>query len=154
APAIMFVIIMAIFKTAALLVHKKVATWYKYKGSDTQRSPFERLNQRAGICLGLANATVYFVLLAAVAYVLGYFTVQVASAATDSMSLRLVNKINADMKATGLDKAVAGFVPATEAYYDTSDILGLIYHNPLLQSRLSSYPVFLTLAERKEFREL
>jgi hypothetical protein len=45
-------------------------------------------------------------------------------------------------------------MPKSESYYDAADVLGLIYHNPLIQSRLSSYPVFLTLAERPEFQAI
>jgi hypothetical protein len=41
-----------------------------------------------------------------------------------------------------------------QPYYDTADIIGLIYHNPLVQGRLASYPPFLDLAERPEFQDL
>src|SRR5207302_1226018 len=115
--------------------------YYKYKGSDTQRSLFERLNERLGICLGLANATVYVFLLSVVAYIFGYFTVQVATSDKDSAGLRFVNNICRDLEKTGMSRAIAPFVPASKLYYDGADILGHIYHNPLAaQSRLSSYP--------------
>src|SRR5438045_772769 len=67
-PALVYLLILVIFKTAALATHKKVEAYYKYKATDTQRSLFERLNQRVGIGLGLANATVYVFLLAVVVY--------------------------------------------------------------------------------------
>ena len=44
APAIVYIVILIAFKSAALAVHRKVDTYYKYKGSDTQRSLFERVN--------------------------------------------------------------------------------------------------------------
>jgi len=153
-PAIVFVLIQIIFKSTALVVHKKVDTYYKYKGSDTQRSLFERLNQRLGICLGLANATVYVFLLSVVAYVFSYFTVQVSAAEKDSAGLRTVNHIGQDLDKTGMTKAIAPWVPASQNYYDGADIIGDIYHTPLLESRLSSYPAFLALAENKQFKTL
>src|SRR5947208_1684540 len=91
APAVVYVLLLVIFKSAALVVHKKVDAYYKYKGSDTQRSLFERLNQRVGICLGLANATVYMFLLSVVAYLFDYFTFPVAGYENDSAGIKLVN---------------------------------------------------------------
>src|SRR5438105_2659110 len=58
-PILAYLLILIGFKCAAVAVHKKVEAYYKYKASDTQRSLFARLNQHLGICVGLANATVY-----------------------------------------------------------------------------------------------
>lgn len=153
-PTIIFLLILIGFKSAALATHKSVDTYYKYKTSDTQRLLWSRLNERVGVCLGMANAAAYLVLLGVVAYVLGYVTIQVGASEKDSWMIKAVNSINQDLKATGFDKVVAPLSPATATYYDAADILGAIYHNPLLQSRLSTYPVFLTLAERPEFQEV
>src|SRR5947209_17719052 len=79
APAVAYLLVLTIFKIGAVAAHKKIDAYYKYKGSDTKRSLFERVNSKLGICLGLANATVYVFLLAVVAYVFGYFTIQVAA---------------------------------------------------------------------------
>ena len=152
APAIVYLLVLVAFKVSAVAVHKKATTHYKYDSSDTRRLLWERLNERLGICLGLANAAVYVFLVVTVAYVLGYFTIQVATSDKDSIWLKLANSVARDIQATGMHKAVAPFVPASAMYYDASDILGDIYRNPLLQSRLSSYPVFLTLAEKTEFK--
>jgi hypothetical protein len=37
-------------------------------------------------------------------------------------------------------------------YYKTADIVGELYHTPLLESRLDRYPPFLSLAEQPEFQ--
>src|SRR5207247_2443385 len=100
--------------SSALAVHKKIDTHYKYKESDTQRLLWERVNARLGICLGLANATVYLFLLAVVAYVLGYFTIQVSGSEMDSVWVKMVNAVAGDLKKTGVDKAAAPFIPAPE----------------------------------------
>lgn len=154
APALVYLLILVIFKATAVAVHKKVDAYYKYKASDTQRSLWERLNQRLGVCLGLANAVVYVFLLSVVAYILGYFTIQVSTPDRDSLGIKLVNSVAGSLQSSGMDKAVAPFVPASEAYYDAVDVIGNLYHNPLLRSRLSRYPVFVTVAERPDFKAL
>src|SRR5436190_1599238 len=51
-PILGFLIILIIFKVAALAVHKKVEGWYKYKANDMQRMLFERMNTRVGAPMG------------------------------------------------------------------------------------------------------
>ncbi len=153
-PVAAFIIILTIFKSAAYAVHRKVDAHYKYQDSDTRRSLFERLNQRLGLCLGLLNATVYLFLIGIVFYILGYFTVQASTSSKDPFTMKLVNRVADDLKATSFDKAVSPFSFATESYYDAVDVFGDILHNPVLESRLASYPPFLPLAEQQEFKDL
>jgi hypothetical protein len=154
APALVYIFILVIFKVAGLSVQKKIDAHYKYNATDTRRQLFERLNQRLGICLGITNAVVYVFLLSIVAYVVGYFTIQVSQPDRDSIGLKIVNMVVGSLQSSRMDKAVAPCVPASEMYYDACDIIGNIYHNPLLQSRLSRYPVFVMLAERQDFKNL
>ena len=154
APAVVWVLILAVFKIAGLTVHKKLDTHFKYHESDTQRQLFERLNQRLGVCVGLANGFIYVLVVSTVLATVGYFTTQVASSARDSFALKTFSFFQQGVYSSGMNKAVASFMPKSDAYYDVADILGLIYHNPLIQSRLSTYPVFLTLAERPEFQAI
>src|SRR6266446_5616399 len=135
APALVYLVILTAFKIGALAVHKKVEAHYE-KAIDNDRSLFQRLNSRLGIGLGLANATIYVFLLAVVIYVFGYFTFQVAASEKDSVGLKIVNALCADLEKTGMSKAIAPFIPANEQYYDGADMIGDIFHNPLLQNRL------------------
>ena len=112
APVIIYLLVLIGFKSAALAAHKSVTTHYKYKTSDTQRLLWSRLNERLGICLGMANAAAYLVLLGIVFYVLGYCTIQVATSDKDSWMIKAVNTVNQDMKATGFDKMVAPLTAA------------------------------------------
>jgi len=153
-PFVIYLIILTIFKSVGFAVHRKVDVYYKHQDSETKRLLFERVNQRLGICLGLANATVYMFLIGVVAYILGYFTVQAATSDKDPFTMKLVNKLNDQMKATSFDKAVAPFIFAKENYYDSVDILGDIFQNPILQNRLATYPPLLPFAERLEFKAL
>jgi hypothetical protein len=58
------------------------------------------------------------------------------------------------MAATGLDRAVAALDKTPKAVYDAADVVGLIYHNPALQSRLANYPDFLVIGQRDDFQEV
>src|SRR5688500_14222112 len=73
APAVSFIIVLAIFKGVAFAIHRQLDTYYKYKETETKRLLFERLNSRLGIAVGAANGVVYFFIFVVCAYVLGYF---------------------------------------------------------------------------------
>lgn len=154
APAIVYVVILALIKVGALFLHKKVDTWMRYNASDTQRRLYERLMARAGICVGVGNAFVYLHLIGMVAYTLGYFTTQVATPGQDGFWLGMLNRLNEDLRSSGMVRAAAYLSPAKPLYYDACDLIGDIFHNPLLQGRLANYPPFLTLADRAEFKPL
>jgi hypothetical protein len=154
APTLAFVLVLALFKGIAFAVHKKVEAWYKYKNSDTQRLLWERMNTRVGVPVGMANGLIYVFALCTLLYSLGYLTVQVATSDKDSWTLRLVNRLNRDLKSTGMDKAVAPFMPKSELYYDSADVVADIFHTPLLQNRLANYPPLLLAGEKDQFKPL
>jgi hypothetical protein len=153
-PVLMFIILMALVKTGAFMLHRKAETYYKYKASDTQRGLWERMNHRVGICVGLANGVVYLFLIGILLNIPGYASVQLASSDQEHWSLKGLNVINRDIQSTRFDQALAPFNPATDFYYDSVDTLSYIFHTPLLQQRLSVYPVFLPLAEESRFQEM
>ncbi|MCI0744727.1 MAG: CvpA family protein [Verrucomicrobia subdivision 3 bacterium] len=153
-PVIAFLVVLIAFKSIALAVHRKVDAFYKYRDSDTKRLLFERLNGRVGVAVGVANGVVYFFLFCIAMHVLGYFTTQVRGSENEGIVTKLVSSVASDVQETRMTKSIAPFVPTDEAYYDAVDIVGEVFHNPLLQKRLSSYPVFVTLAERPEFKAL
>lgn len=154
APVLAFVLVLVLFKLAAVAAHKKVEAWYKYKGSDTERMLWERMNARLGIPMGLANGIIYVFGICTLIYSAGYLTVQVATGDQDSWALRLVNRLSADVRSTGMDKAVAPFMPKSELYYDGADVVADIFHTPLLQNRLANYPPLLLAGEMDQFKPL
>src|SRR5688572_30621219 len=151
APAVAFILVLAIFKVIAYAIHQKLDAYYKYKESDTKRRLFERLNSRLGIAVGATNGVVYFFIFAVSAYVLGYFATQVKGSPSDTIATKIAATLGESAEASGMHRAVSPFLPVGENYYDAADVVGAVYHNPLLQKRLASYPVFVTLAERPEF---
>jgi hypothetical protein len=154
APAVAFIIVLAIFKGVAFAIHRQLDTYYKYKETETKRLLFERLNSRLGIAVGAANGVVYFFIFVVCAYVLGYFATQVKGSPSDPIATKIASKLGHDAASTGMHKAVGPFLPIDEKYYDATDVVGAVYQNPLLQKRLANYPVFVTLAERPEFKGL
>ena len=115
---------------------------------------WDRLNSRSGAAVGAVIGVVWLALVAMVAYVPGYLVAQLADTEEASGPLRIANSITHDLEQTGLNKLVEHFNPATPDHYLAADILGLIYHNPAIHSRLASYPPFLGMAEKKEIGDL
>ena len=154
APIVVFILILLIFKTAGLFAHHKVDVYYKYKAGDLRTILWERLNRRLGLCLGMLNATVYLLLIGVLIYTMSYWTVQMQTEDKASFAVKTLNRAGKDLVSSGLARAVRGIDPATESYYKAADVVGIVYHNPLIYARLYRYPGFLSLAERPELREI
>src|SRR6266481_6187584 len=153
-PLIVFVLISIIFKIAALAVHQKIDVFYKYRAGDLRLALWERLNERLGLCLGLVNGTLYLILISFVIYAMSYWTVQMSSGETDPWVLRRLNGLGQDLHSSGFAKVASSVDPLPQTFYETADLVGLIYNNSLLEARLQRYPAFLGLAERPEFADL
>jgi len=154
APLIVFVLISVIFKVAGLMVHQKVDVHFKYNAGDLRLALWERLNHRLGLCLGLANGALYVILLSWVIYSLSYWTVQMATSDEDPRSVRILNRFGHDLQDSGFAKVARAIDRMPQVWYDSADLAGLIYNNPLSQARLSRYPAFLGLTERAEFQDM
>jgi hypothetical protein len=153
-PIIVFLLVLLVFMIISFFVHRKVAFYYKYRTDDLMRLRWERLNKGLGAGVGAVMAVVWLVLLSWAIYVIGHLTVQVAADESSPATIRFVNQAKRDLSETGFDKVVARFDKIAPKYYETSDLLGLVYNNPILIGRLSSYPPFLSLGERTEFQEI
>lgn len=154
APLLAFIVISLIFKAIALAVHQKVDVYFKYHAGDLRLALWERLNQRLGLCLGLLNGTVYFILSAWAIYALSYWTVQTGGGDSNPTTVKVLNRLGEDLGGSGFVKVARAMDRMPETYYQTADIAGLVFNNPLLEARLSRYPAFVGLAERPEFQAL
>ena len=154
APLVVFVLISVIFKVAALMVHQKVDVHFKYHAGDLRLALWERLSRRLGLCLGLVNGALYLILLSFVIYPLSYWTVQMATEDKDPKTVRVLNRLGQDLQSTGFAKVARAVDPMPQVWYDSADLAGLIYNNPLSEARLARYPAFLGLAERPEFQDM
>ena len=160
APLVIFVVISIIFKVAALVVHKKVDVYFRYHAGDLRQVLWERLSRRLGLCLALVNGALYLILLSSVIYPLSYWTVQLATedsdakGDTDPRSMKILTRLGKDLQSSGFAKVARAVDRMPPVWYDSADLAGLIYKNPLSEARLSRYPAFLGLAERPEFQDM
>jgi hypothetical protein len=151
---IAFLIVLIAFKILGNVLHRKLSIFYKYKKDDKSYYRWSRCYSRLGLCLGLLNGAVYFFLLMLPIYMAGYFTAEVAQGAQDPSSVQNINKLRQEMHSMKVDHVLAGYDPTPKQFYKAADIVGLVAHNPLLESRLAHYPPFITLGEKPEFRDL
>src|SRR5215831_10979 len=152
-PLIGFILVSLAFKAGALPAHRKIDVYFKYQAGDLRLALWERLHHRLGLCVGLFNGFGYFVIVSWVIYAMSYWTVQTASD-SDPWTLRLLNQLGRDLDSSGFVKVVRAVNPLPETYYETADLLGIIYNNPLREARVRHYPGILGLAERSEFQQL
>jgi len=154
APLAVFLIVTLGVKMGGGAIHNKVEVFFRYKTTDTKLLHFERLMARLGACLGLLNGTLYFYVLCTVFYVAGYLTTQITTDENTTWATKLINRVSADLNASGMQRAIVAIDPMPPAYYDAADIVGHIYHNRLLMSRLGRYPFFLSMAEKPELQDI
>ena len=131
-PCIGFIIVLTIFKIIGAVLNNKLEIHFKYKSSDLQLAKWDRLNHRLGMCLGLFNGAAYLVLIAVSIYLLSYWTIQMASGDKDPKGVRILNTMGEDLQRTGMNRVAVAVNRAPPAYFQSADIVGLIYKNPLL----------------------
>jgi hypothetical protein len=152
--AIAFLAVLIIFKIAGHVLHEKISVYFKYKVTDERKLiSWRRLYSRLGLCVGLLNGAVYFILLMIPVYAGGYFTTEAAGEGAPTEAQLLTN-LRAQLGSLKMDRVVAAYDPTPRQVYQAADIVSLVLHNPLLESRLAHYPTFLQLGERKDFQEL
>ena len=153
-PIVAFLLGLIGCKIAGAAVHKKIEVFYKYDAPEPARISWERLNNRLGLGFGVANGALYAFLLSGAIYLGSYLTTQASTPDKETPEIRLINQLGQDVQSTGMYKSVAPFLPATQAYFDGADVLGLLYHNPLLESRLAHYAGLANLADEREFQDI
>lgn len=154
-PIIVLLLIFFVFFGVSFFAHRKIELHFKYHSDDLSRFRWERINGRLGTCLGVGIGAVWLVILSLLIYIAGYPTVQVAASDEGNPSwMRYLNQARRDLDSSGLDQFIAKFDPMPSKYYEAADIIGLIYNNPIVLSRLAQYPPFLSLGEQPEFQDI
>jgi len=153
-PPIAFALVLILFKIAGAIVHHKIEMHYKYHTDELKFALWERLNRRTGLCVGLLNATAYFVLVCFVLFNFSYSTAQIASSNVQPWTIRLLNRLGSDLESTGMNKAARAVAALPESYYTTADFAGFLCQNPQLGGRLARYPALLSLMERDDIKQL
>lgn len=154
APVVGFIIVSIVFKVIGQPVHGKVEHFYKYNAGDLRLALFERLNARLGICVGLLNGALYFVLITFLIFNLTYWTTQVAVAPNQPLAIRLANQLGTDLQATHLSRVAGAVGTLPPEYYQFADLAGFLMQNPQVGPRLVEYPALTSLWERDDFQPL
>src|SRR6185503_6339917 len=71
-PIIAFLLGLLGCKIAGAAVHKKIEVFYKYDAPEPARISWERLNNRLGLSIGVANGAVYAFLVSGAIYLASY----------------------------------------------------------------------------------
>jgi len=124
-PFLGFLLLMALVKTGAFFLHRKIDVYYKYKAGDLRLALWERLNARVGISVGLLNGVAYLVLLAFVINAFSYWTIQMSSTESDPKAMRVLNALGRDLQSTGMHRVGRAIDPLATPFYDTADLAGL-----------------------------
>ena len=146
-----FILVLAIFKIAAQTAHKYAAGKYHEKG-DFKYRLWDRLNTRLGLCLGLMNGLLYLVIASAAIYMGSYWSVQLPG--SDMKAARVLNLLGKDLQTTGMSRVAGAVNQMPPAFYQAANVAGLIVNNPPLDTRLASYPAFISLQQMPEVRRL
>src|ERR1039458_8049385 len=151
---IVFWILLIPFKSAGFFVHRKVEVHFKYKADGMKLIRWNRLNARLGPGLGLMNGLAYLVLISFIIFDLSYWTAQVATSDDEGRLVKLLNRMGRDSETTGFAQIARAIDPMPDSYFKNADLAGLLYQNPQLRDRLADYPMFISLTERDDFKQL
>ena len=154
APVIGFILISIAFKFIGQPVHNRAEHFYKYKAGDLRLALFERINARVGICIGLLNGVVYFILISFFIFNLTYWTTQVAGTTPQPLVIRVVNQLGKDLEATHFTRTASAVGTLSPTYYQYADLAGFLAQNPQVGARLAAYPALTSLWERDDFQPL
>jgi len=157
-PVIGFIIATIPLRIASHFVHVRVEQFYKYKAGDLRLALWERMNSRLGICLGILNGSLYFLLLSFYVFNLTYWTTQVVPPASRSdglpLPIRLVNSLGEGLQSSGFARTASGVGTLSPDYYKLADLTGLLSQNPQLGARVADYPGFTSLWHRGDMQSL
>jgi uncharacterized membrane protein required for colicin V production len=153
-PLVVFWVLMIPFKSVGFFVHRKVELYFKYKTEGIQLIRWNRLNARLGLGLGLINGLVYLLLLSFIIFDLSYWTTQVATSDNEGVVIKLLNRLGRDSETTGYADIARALDPMPDSFFKYADFAGLLYQNPQLRGRLADYPMFISLTERDDFKQL
>ena len=144
APIIGFAVASIPLKVVGHLVHRRADHHYRYHASELQLALFSRIVSRAGICIGLLNGAIYFILLSFFVFNISYWTTQATANPTDTTSqpaaIRLMNSLGDGLQSSGFSKTASGVGTLPPTFYKLADLTGLLMQNAQLGPRFAAYP--------------
>ena len=154
-PLFGFIVISIIFSVIGFNMHRKVDVHYRHQASELRLALWERLNSRLGVCVGILNGAIYFVLITFLIFNLSYLTTQASAGASQpSIMLRLVNSLGNNLESTGLARTAAAVGTLPPNYYKFADLGGFLMQNPQAAPRFVEYPAFASMWQRDDMQSL
>ena len=137
------------FKIIGLARAPQGGSLLQIQGGRHPNGPLESHQSAVGTVPGHGQcAQRYLVLISLLIYIGSYVTTQMVTGGDVPTTVKLLNSAGKDLQSSGMAKVTAAIDPMPASFYQTADLVGLIYHNDLLEGRLSRYPAFLSLGER------
>lgn len=165
-PVMAFLAIIVAVASVGGVLQRRVYLHYKYldehddaqflRGDREHNEQFlrwDRMNKNLGLVLGLFTGIIYLVVVSVGIWMTGYATGQVKSEDTHG-GLKFLNGLYDGAQSTGLGKFAAVFGLAPVEYYETADLVGLLYNNPNAYERLVTYPNLISLQHRDDIKDL
>ena len=151
-PFVAFAVVWLILLGAGFALDRPVGLHFKYRTDDATRKGYEALSQAGGLFIGLLTGVILLFAVGKRTVVAGYLTSQ-TSAEAEPFPISILNQVRSDMQSAGWDKTFAALDKTPKSFYEIADILGLLFHNPLIHGRAANYPPFLSLAEKPSSRK-
>lgn len=153
-PAIIYFVCLIIFGSIAAAVYVKVLVFYKYKVPDEKRVSWERMDRGVGISMGVAVGASLLIHLGVGIHAAGYWTKQIVSGGENPKLVKIFNPLKDALRGSGLERVVASIDPMPDRWYEVADVVGIVYNNPGVSRRLTTYPGTIALAESEPFRAI
>ena len=140
------------FLIIGLVVHWKLSSRFKFAMDEVTRLRWTRMNQHCGAAIGLFMGAPTPCWWGMLVYVMGYFSLQVASSNDQGWISRL-NAVASGLRALVWQKWHVPFVLLPKRF-SVSDLLAFSRANPLLEVRYRNYPPFLKLSDDKMIQDI
>lgn len=155
-PIVIYAVSAIVFIIVAQVVYSKVLVYYKYKVLDERRVAWERMERGLGIGMGVAVGATLLIELGILIYSVGYWTIQTEASSPEENPaiVKIVNPLKNGLRGSGLEPLVASLDPNPDLFYDIADVVGIVYNNPRVKPRLTTYPGTLTMSESATYKEI
>ncbi|MBO24846.1 MAG: hypothetical protein CMO65_06560 [Verrucomicrobiales bacterium] len=153
-----FITIALLFAIAGLVVSIIIRKRLADRWDEFQIDSYKRMNRKFGLCTGLITATVYSVLMLAIIYRLGNFTVPLHQPGEggDEGMLAMLNESRVQLDDTPFLKVAAAYDNTPELHYEVRDALLMIWNDrgKEMQDLMNAYPGFYALRGDSEIKAL
>ena len=151
-----FISLVLIFAIAGFVVSMIVRKRLSDRWDEFQLDNFKGMNRKFGLCTGLVNALIYSVMMLAIIYRLGNFTVPFKQDSGDEGLLAKLNEARVQLDDTPFLNIAAAYDKTPDLHYQVQDLIMKIWDDRgrNLQDLLTAYPGFYALAEESEIKSL